>query len=149
MIITGTTAEVRGKLADLVRPSTAPTLTDDQLDQALLESRVKDSTGRWTDDPAYVPSYELYWAAALVTDLRVIATMGQDQITDFSSEGSSFSRQAASWPDLARKFRQMAEHDHGMVSGLEVIEVSRQRRPSVTGTDRVFPHLSGVVTNAD
>lgn len=146
MTFTGTAGEARVELAGLVSPAVVPSLSDGDLDKALLQSRLKDSEGRLPDDEGWSGTWSISYAAYLVSRLRAVRAMSQDQIKRFTSEGSTFEREPVSWSRVADAFLADAASEAGLSSGgITVYGIE----PTTCRPVPIFPHLTGVVTNAD
>lgn len=106
--------ELRAWLGATVGVDVAPTLTPEQVDAAITASRVVDSEGRFLTDPGYVPTWNGYYAAALLLDVKatlaVVTRTGG--VSSWSSEGTSVTRTEGStsvdFADRAAKFRGLA-----------------------------------------
>lgn len=106
--------DLRLWLRSTVGADVAPVLSEDQIDAAILASRVVDSEGRFVGDDGYEPTWNGWWAAALLADQKAIAAVVTKtaQISSFTSEGSTVTRtEGATEVDfeaLAAKFRALA-----------------------------------------
>lgn len=101
-----TREEARDALRELAAATTAPTLSDAELDVALTAARLVDSEGRPPSDPDYVEeNWDLYYAAAACYDLKSAKLMGSGRIKKFSSEGSTFEKDAPDFAGLADWYR--------------------------------------------
>lgn len=101
-----TREEARDALRELAAATTAPTLSDAELDVALTASRLVDSEGRPPSDPDYVEeNWDLNYAAAACYDLKAAKLMGSGRIKKFSSEGSTFEKDAPDFAGLAEWYR--------------------------------------------
>lgn len=104
--MTVTRDEARTALAALAMATTAPLLTDAELDVALTASRLVDSEGRPPSDPEFVEeNWDLYYAAAECMELKAMKQSLNGQITKFSSEGSSFEKTPPDFGSAADWFR--------------------------------------------
>lgn len=101
-------------LNEAVQPGTAPALSPDAVDAALDMSKVVDAEGRAPIDDGYVPTYNVYYAAALLLEQKagrvVVSKVGG--VASWSSEGSSVTKTqgstAAEFRDLAAHYRNLA-----------------------------------------
>ena len=106
--------ELRAWLGATVAVDVAPTLTAEQVTTAVTASRVVDTDGRFTGDPGYVPTWNGYYAAALLLDMKAAQAVvtKTSSVTSFSSEGSSVTRSegstAADFRALAQQYRDLA-----------------------------------------
>lgn len=106
--------ELRAWLGATAAVDVAPTLTPEQVQAAVDASRVVDSEGRYVGDPGYVPTWNGWYAAALLMDQKAIQAVvtKTSRVSSFSSEGSSVTRSegatAADFEALAAKFRGLA-----------------------------------------
>lgn len=92
-----------------VQPGTAPALPPGAVDAALELSRVVDSEGRAPVHVEYVPTYSVYYAAALLLEQKagqaIVSKVARVQ--SFSSEGSSVTKAEGS---SAMDFRVLAAY---------------------------------------
>ena len=106
--------ELRAWLGATAAVDVAPILTPGQVQAAMDASRVVDAEGRFIGDLGYVPTWNGYYAAALLLDMKAAQAVvtKTSSITSFSSEGSSVTRSegatAADFEALAAKFRGLA-----------------------------------------
>lgn len=106
--------ELRAWLGATAAVDVAPTLTPGQVQAAIDASRVVDTDGRFIGDPGYVPTWNGYYAAALLLEMKAAQAVvtKTSNITSFSSEGSSVTRTegatAADFRALAQQYRDLA-----------------------------------------
>ena len=106
--------ELRAWLGATAAVDVAPTLTPEQVQAAIDASRIVDSEDRFVGDPGYVPTWNGWYAAALLMDLKAIQAVvtKTSTVMSFSSEGSSVTRSegstGADFEALAAKFRGLA-----------------------------------------
>lgn len=106
--------ELRAWLGATAAVDVAPTLTEQQVLEALNASRIVDSEDRAPVDPGYVPTWNGYYAAALLLDMKAaqVVLTKQPGVSSFSSEGSSVTRTegatAADFRALAQQYRDLA-----------------------------------------
>lgn len=106
--------ELRAWLGATAAVDVAPTLTGQQVQDALNASRIVDSEDRAPVDPGYVPTWNGYYAAALLLDMKAaqVVLTKQPGVQSFSSEGSSVTRTegatAADFRALAQQYRDLA-----------------------------------------
>lgn len=106
--------ELRAWLGATAAVDVAPALTPGQVQDAIDQSRVVDSDGRAPVDPGWVPTWNGYYVAALLMDMKAAQAVVTKtaRVESFSSEGSSVTRSegstAAEFRDLARQFRDLA-----------------------------------------
>ena len=106
--------ELRAWLGATAAVDVAPTLTPEQVQAAIDASRVVDSEGRAPVDAGWVPTWNGYYAAALLMDQKAVQAVVTKtaRIASFSSEGSSVTRSEGStvqdFEVLAAKFRRLA-----------------------------------------
>ena len=125
-------------------------MSEADLDAALALSLIKDDAGRAPGDQGYVETWSIYWAASLVSEVRAIRAMSQDQLEDFSAEGLRMKIKPADWNGVAAYFRGRAIGELQLGAGLSadgygVIEIDRAVAPSAGP----WPWLQGAITNAD
>ena len=101
-------------LESMVSPGTTPTLPDGAVMAALDASRVVDADGRAPVDSEYVPTWNGWYAAALLLEQKAaIATVTRTGgVQSFTSEGSSVTRTegttAVQFQALADQYRARA-----------------------------------------
>lgn len=106
--------ELRAWLGATAAVDVAPTLTEQQVREALNASRIVDSEDRAPVDPGYVPTWNGYYSAALLLDMKAaqVVLTKQPGVQSFSSEGSSVTRTegatAADFRALAQQYRDLA-----------------------------------------
>ena len=69
-----------------------------QKQAALDAARIPDAAGLWPGDPAYVPTYDPYYAAMLLVGFL----QAQGAVTATSSEGTSVTTTGPDWASLLR-----------------------------------------------
>lgn len=148
-----TLGEARSLLADMVKADQPPVLSEPDLETALIDSRVRDSADRWITDPDYVQTYNLFLAAAKVSNLRAIREYGAPGVEEFTSEGSRFKLRKVDWAAVARNFMEQAADSAGLEnSDGQIIILEITHTPPVVEDviplDSVYP-LRGAITNAD
>lgn len=90
------------KLNELMQSLPGYALLSDTMKTSAMETAlIPDSNGVWPQQPGYVDTYDIYFAA--VSLLPFLAA--QPVVTSASSEGTSVSAKPLSWADL-RKFYQ-------------------------------------------
>lgn len=92
--------QVREWLSRVTSASTPPTLTDDDVNDALDASRIIDLEGRAPVDDGYVETFDRHYAASLLFDLKADLAEAADTggLESFSSEGTSFRRREGTGP---------------------------------------------------
>ena len=106
--------ELRAWLGATAAVDVAPTLTVEQVTEAVNASRVVDTDGRFVGDPGYVPTWNGYYAAALLLDMKAAQAVvtKRARVESFTSEGSSVKRSegssAADFRALAQQYRDLA-----------------------------------------
>ena len=144
-----TTAETR--MRELVGDTVAALLSPIDLDEALSRAHTVDSAGRLPGQDGYVDTFEPYWAAAEAVTMVAVRQLGQDRVTEVSSEGSTFKMQLGDLWAMASALRARSPLTallEAASGGLGVIEVG----PSGTGydpTSRGWPstRMGGIVGN--
>lgn len=98
--------DARALLSTLAMASTAPTLTNDELDAALTSARLKDDAGRGPADPDFVEeNWDLYYAAAECYELKAAKVLATGQLTEFTSEGANFKKTPPNYQAVADWYR--------------------------------------------
>ena len=98
--------DARAELATLALASTAPALSDDELNAALTASRLPDSEDRPPSDPDFVEeNWDLNYAAALCFELKHGKQMAAGFLTEFTSEGANFKKTPPDFQGMADWFR--------------------------------------------
>lgn len=101
-----TREEAREALREMAAATTAPTLTDAELDVALTAARKPDDEGRPPSDPDFVEeNWDLFYAAAECYELKAVKMLGTGRIKKFSSEGSSFEKEGPDFDAIADWYR--------------------------------------------
>jgi len=122
--------QVREWLTRVTSASTPPTLTEEDIEDALDASRIVDLEGRAPVAPGYVETFDRNYAAALLFDLKADLAMAGDTggLESFSSEGTSFKRRegtsAAGFRSLAVAYR--GRSSVATSSGISVINLEPQ-----------------------
>lgn len=123
-----TREEARDALRELAAATTAPTLSDAELDVALTASRLVDDAGRAPSDPDFVEeNWDLFYAAAECYELKAVKLMGTGRIKKFSSEGSSFEKDAPDFDGLAAWYRDKSTVG-GDVAGVEFVAIEPEHK---------------------
>ena len=92
-----TIEEARAQLADMVDADATPALTEADLNTALAMSRIADPDGRPPADPDWVPTWDLYWAAAETAIIRARKQNRNPGVRKFTSEGATFEKDRTDW----------------------------------------------------
>lgn len=106
--------ELRAWLGATAAVDVAPTLSPEQVTAAVNASRVVDAEGRAPVDPDWVPTWNGYYAAALLLEQKAgqAVVTKTSRVQSFSSEGSSVTRtegaSAADFRALAQQYRDLA-----------------------------------------
>ncbi len=106
--------ELRAWLGATAAVDVAPTLSPAQVTAAITASRVVDVEGRAPIDAGWVPTWNGYYAAALLFDAKAVQAVvtKTSSVSSWSSEGTSVSRTegstAADFEALAAKYRALA-----------------------------------------
>lgn len=141
-IVEDTTLSVaRAALAAEVTPSTAPVLSDADLDAALGRSKVVDAHGRPPSAPSYTPTYSILWAAAETARTRAIRALADSSVTSFSSEGSRFDVKQVDWLAIVRAYQARALGEAGGSLDTSMIKViATVERTRATGLEPIYNH---------
>lgn len=112
-VVTTDKAKATEWLTEVVQPATAPALPASAIDDVLDMSQVVDAEGRAPVDDGYVPTYSVYYAAALLLEQKagrvVVSKVGG--VASFTSEGSSVTKTQGS---TAVEFRDLAAYYRGL-----------------------------------
>lgn len=112
-VVTTDKAKATEWLIEVVQPDTAPALSASAIDDVLDVSQVVDAEGRAPVDPGYVPTWNLFYAAALLLEQKagrvVVSKVGG--VASFTSEGSSVTKTQGS---TAVDFRGLAAYYRGL-----------------------------------
>ena len=106
--------ELRAWLGATAAVDVAPTLSDQQVTAAMNASRIVDGEGHAPVDDGYVPTWNGWYAAALLMDAKAAQAVVTkvSRVSSFSSEGSSVTKTegstAADFEALAAKYRGLA-----------------------------------------
>lgn len=124
VVTTDRTAAVEW-LEQMIQPGTAPVLPPGAVEQALDASQVVDAEGRAPVDDGYVPTFNVYYAAALLLEQKagqaIVSKVGG--VVSFTSEGSSVTKTEGS---SAVDFRGLAAYYRGLAfpsGGVHVIDL--------------------------
>lgn len=101
----------------------ASQLSDADIDAALLRAHVPDPAGLLPGQEGYRPTVEPYWAAAEAATMLGIRAMGGGGLTQFSSEGATFTREQGNFFGMAEALRSMSPLWRLLHGSLDVIEV--------------------------
>lgn len=82
-------ATVKTRLARLCAATSEPVLEPEELDDLVAEAKRVDDAGRHPEDAAWVPTWDLHYAAALGWDLKAAKAAGS---FDFETGGSAYRR---------------------------------------------------------
>jgi len=106
-------------------------LTDTMKTTALSRSLVPDVNGVWPNQPNYIPTFDIYWAAiSLIGFLQA-----QPVIRQTSSEGTSVAVDAPNWSGLVAYYRSMSVIAGATSSGPLLVPIDIPEGPHVHPTD--------------
>lgn len=109
-------------LAETVKATTPPVLTNQQLEAFLDAARIVDPDGRAPIDDGYVETFDLNYAAAEAFEAKAVVALAGDTggLESFTSEGSAFKRRPGTGYDgfmaLAASFRAKSTAGGGSIS---------------------------------
>ncbi len=118
MNLTYAMAEVKRLLGEA-----ASQLSDADIEAALVRAYIPDPDGLLPGQDGYQPTVEPYWAAAEAATMLGIRAMGGGGLTQFSSEGASFTRKQGNYFGMADALRSMSPLWRLLHGSLDVIEV--------------------------
>lgn len=121
IVATPDRAAVRTRLETLVSATTAPALTDIDIELALDAARIVDADGLGPADDGYVETIDLDYAAAEAFTRKHVLAATSPQVKKFTAEGASFDRVLPDFERLADYYRNRSTA--GGSGGISVIEL--------------------------
>lgn len=124
-----TREEALTALSGMVRLTDPPTLTTDDLNEALTASRLVDDDGRPPSDPEYVEgNFDLNYAAALMWEKKAALFVAGWSLTEFSSEGSRFKKTPPDFGAMADYYRDLSTVGSGG-NGVVFVSLEPEHKP--------------------